>query len=175
MNRMNNDGIIEWHRPLVSNNHGEKWRRNRSSTISAATATSAFEFVFGIFSIEIPDRRLVDLHERQENTRLLVRPDMTQGSRFLSWSNTNDVDVGRRQKEKLSAQHPWWLPLVQQTESETRSRKKLLAHEKEFEKTALDRKARGSYVNLQISGKCWKIQEWIEFFSFSSIFQHFEN
>ena len=31
MNRMNNDGIIEWHRPLVSNNYGEKWRRNRSS------------------------------------------------------------------------------------------------------------------------------------------------
>ena len=26
MNRMNNDGIIEWHQPLVSNNHGEKWR-----------------------------------------------------------------------------------------------------------------------------------------------------
>ena len=36
MNRMNNDGIIEWHQPLVSNNHVAKWRRNRSCTISAA-------------------------------------------------------------------------------------------------------------------------------------------
>ena len=42
-------------------------------------------------------RRLVALHERQKkNTRLLVRPDKTRGSRFLFWSNTNDVDVGRR-------------------------------------------------------------------------------
>ena len=151
MNRMNSDGIIEWHRPLVSNNHGEKWRQNRSSGISAATATSAFEFVLGIFSefsIEVPDRRLVALHERQENTHLLVRPDMTRGSRFLSWSNTNTATSAgerererEREREKPSAQHPWWLPLVQQTESETRSWKKLLAHEKEFEKTALDRKS----------------------------------
>ena len=50
-------------------------------------------------------KSLVALHERQENNRLLVRPDMTRGSEFLFSSNTNYV-YRRQERDKPLAQNP---------------------------------------------------------------------
>ena len=120
---------------------------------------------FFLHSIEVPDRRLVTLHERQENTRLLVRPDVTRDSRFLFWNNTNNVNAGGRVLETIPlarAQHPWWPTPVQPMKPKAKreherqywlacSRKRILKSPRTTEKPAYRPWSK-------ISGKCWKIQ-----------------
>ena len=157
INRINNDGIIEWHRPLVSKNHGEKWRRNRISAIAVATTTSAF--VLGIFLASF------DWNTRSSSRRPAWETrkhpsDSLRSSRYDSGLSLSPLEPWhkrrrcRQERERERERETFSSTSMTKSGSANRKRNeitkdKLLAHEKELEKTrhARDRKARGSYVN----------------------------
>ena len=198
MNRMNNDGIIEWYWPLVSTNHGEKWRRNSSSWLLSrrsplpkfaalmSPAISFMAFILGwLHSIEVPDRRLVALHhvhERQKKTPVSSSVQIRLGALAFYFGATRTTSTSAGETQTVGSTSMTNSGSADETENETRTRK--------IRQAACSRKriwkarARQKSPRIVLEADLWKMPknstpwvwlEWIEFFSFFQHFQHFEN
>ena len=105
---------------------------------------------------------------------ILVRPDMTRGSGFLFWSNTNDLDLGKTNRW-LNIHGELWFNRWNRKRNENTNDKTGCLLTKEIWKARARQKSPRIFLEADLwkmlkNSTPWVWLEWIEFFSF---FQHF--
>ena len=198
MNRMKNDGIIEWHRPLVSNNHGEKWRRNRSSWLPShrspllpwarwfpprSSSLACFFFFFFFNSVASFDRstRSSSRHPawetKKKKTPVSPSVQIWLGALAFFFGATQTTSTSAGERETIGWTCNTNSGSADETKSETRTRKTRQAacSRKRIWKARAWQKS----PRVVLEADLWKMLKnstpwvwlmWIEFFS---IFQHF--